>query len=110
LEDLFAINYRFQGLAEKKPETQETVLVKRIKYRVRSIKGCWLVLDAGIYSYQGVFKERCKTQETNLGIMAFLRGLCVKPPLHPLPLDFDRRRTGRFGRRDWGAPATLELG
>jgi hypothetical protein len=25
-------------------------------------------------------------------------------------LDFDRRRTGRFGRRDWGAPATLELG
>jgi hypothetical protein len=38
LEDLSAINYRLQGLAEKKPETQETVLVKRIKYRVRSIK------------------------------------------------------------------------
>jgi hypothetical protein len=31
LEDLFAINYRSQGLAEKKPETQEIVLVKRIK-------------------------------------------------------------------------------
>jgi hypothetical protein len=31
LEELFVINYRLQGLAEKKPETQETVLVKRIK-------------------------------------------------------------------------------
>jgi hypothetical protein len=30
LVDLCAINYRLQGLAEKKPETQETVLVKRI--------------------------------------------------------------------------------
>jgi hypothetical protein len=38
LEDLSAINYRLQGLAEKKPETQETMLVKRIKHRVRSIK------------------------------------------------------------------------
>jgi hypothetical protein len=86
------------------------MLVKRIKLRVRSIKGCLLVLDVGIYSYQGVFKERCKTQETDLGIMAFLRGVYVKPPLHPLPLDFDRQRTGRFGRRDLGTPATLELG
>jgi hypothetical protein len=39
LEDLSAINYRLQGLAEKKPKTQEIVLVKRIKHRVRSIKG-----------------------------------------------------------------------
>jgi hypothetical protein len=38
LVDLSAINYRLQGLAEKKPETQETVLVKRIKLRVRSVK------------------------------------------------------------------------
>jgi hypothetical protein len=38
LEDLYAINYRLQGLAEENPETQETVLVKRIKHRVRSIK------------------------------------------------------------------------
>jgi hypothetical protein len=83
LEDLSVINNRLQGLTEKKPETQETGLVKRIKLRVRSIKGCLLVLDAGIYSYQGVFKERCKTQKTDLGIMAFLRGLYVKPPLHP---------------------------
>jgi hypothetical protein len=36
LEDQFVINYRFQGLAEKKPETQETVPVKRTKLRVRS--------------------------------------------------------------------------
>jgi hypothetical protein len=32
------INYRFQGLAEKKPETQETVLEKMIKLGVRSVK------------------------------------------------------------------------
>jgi hypothetical protein len=38
LEDVSAINYRLQELAEKKPETQETVLMKRIIHRVRSIK------------------------------------------------------------------------
>jgi hypothetical protein len=29
LEDVFAINYRSQGLANKKPETHQIVLVKR---------------------------------------------------------------------------------
>jgi hypothetical protein len=29
LEDLFVNNYRSQGLANKKPETHQTVLVKR---------------------------------------------------------------------------------
>jgi hypothetical protein len=38
LEDLSAINNRLQGLPEKKPETQETMLVKRIKLGVRSVK------------------------------------------------------------------------
>jgi hypothetical protein len=38
LEDLFVNNYRSHGLAEKKPETQETVLAKRIKLGVRSVK------------------------------------------------------------------------
>jgi hypothetical protein len=37
LEDLFMNNYRSQGLAEKKPETQEIVLAKRIKHGVRSV-------------------------------------------------------------------------
>jgi hypothetical protein len=55
------------------------VLVKKIKLGVRSVKGCWLVLDAGIYSYQGVFKERCKTQETDLRNSPFLRGFRAKP-------------------------------
>jgi hypothetical protein len=32
------INRRFQGVTEKIPETQRTVLVKRIKLEVRSIK------------------------------------------------------------------------
>jgi hypothetical protein len=32
------INYRLQGLAEKKPETQGTVLVKRIKLGIRSVE------------------------------------------------------------------------
>jgi hypothetical protein len=44
LEDLSAINYRLQGLAEKEPETQETVLVKRIKLGVRSVKEFWMDL------------------------------------------------------------------
>jgi hypothetical protein len=44
LEDLVVINYRLQGLAEKKPETQETVLVKRIKLGVRSVKDPWVEL------------------------------------------------------------------
>jgi hypothetical protein len=38
LEDLFAIIYRFQGVAEKIPETQKIVLEKRIKLGVRSVK------------------------------------------------------------------------
>jgi hypothetical protein len=36
--DIFAIIYRFQGVAEKIPETQEIVLDKRIKLGVRSVK------------------------------------------------------------------------
>jgi hypothetical protein len=45
---LFAINYRFQGVAEKIPETQGTVLVKRIKLEVRSVKVLGMDLVAGI--------------------------------------------------------------
>jgi hypothetical protein len=44
LEDLFVINYRSQGLAKKNHKTQETMLVKRIKYRVRSVKEPWVDL------------------------------------------------------------------
>jgi hypothetical protein len=43
-EDLDVINYRLQGLANKKPETQETVLVNRSKIRVRSTKALGLDL------------------------------------------------------------------
>jgi hypothetical protein len=42
LEDLSAINYRFQGVADKKPENQGTVLEKRIKLGVRSVKEEWV--------------------------------------------------------------------
>jgi hypothetical protein len=45
---LFAINSRLQGLAEKKPETQETVLAKRIKLGVRSVKELGMDLVEGI--------------------------------------------------------------
>jgi hypothetical protein len=41
------INYRFGGVAEKILETQETVLVKRIKLRVRSMKEPWTDLISG---------------------------------------------------------------
>jgi hypothetical protein len=39
LEDLVVINYRSQGLAEKVPETHQTVLANRSKIKVRSGKG-----------------------------------------------------------------------
>jgi hypothetical protein len=48
LEDLFVINRRFQGVAEKIPETQGTMFVKLIKLGVRSIKVLWLDLVANI--------------------------------------------------------------
>jgi hypothetical protein len=38
LEDLFLNNYTSQGVAEKTSETQQTVLVKLVKFGVRSIK------------------------------------------------------------------------
>jgi hypothetical protein len=41
-KDLYAIIYRFLGLARKIPETHQTVLVNRSKIRVRSIKGLGL--------------------------------------------------------------------
>jgi hypothetical protein len=43
-KDLFASNYRFQGVAKKIPKTQETVLVKRIKLGIRFIKA-----SGGVY-------------------------------------------------------------
>jgi hypothetical protein len=42
------INRRFQGVAGKIPETQETVLVKRLKLGVRSVKVLGMDLVAGI--------------------------------------------------------------
>jgi hypothetical protein len=40
LGDLDVIKCRSQGVAEEISETQQTVLAKSIKDRVRSIKGC----------------------------------------------------------------------
>jgi hypothetical protein len=48
LEDLVAIIYRSQGLADKIPETHQTVLVNRSKPRVRSTKRAQLDLSGGI--------------------------------------------------------------
>jgi hypothetical protein len=45
---MFAINRRFPGVAEKISETQETVLVKLIKLRVRSEKALGMDLVTGI--------------------------------------------------------------
>jgi hypothetical protein len=44
LEDLVVINYRPQGVVEEISETQQTVLVKRIKLGVRSTKALGLDL------------------------------------------------------------------
>jgi hypothetical protein len=68
-KDLFAINYKFQGVTEKKPETQETVLVKRIKLRVRSIKVlCWIYVRR-VGFFQGVMSKGCKTHERAYGLL-----------------------------------------
>jgi hypothetical protein len=50
LEDLFVNNYRSQGIAEEISETQQTVLAKRIKDIVRSIKGCGWALCVKVES------------------------------------------------------------
>jgi hypothetical protein len=56
------INYRFQGLAEKKPETHQIVLAKLIKLGVRSVKGlCWIYVRK-VGFFQGVMSKGCKTQ------------------------------------------------
>jgi hypothetical protein len=46
-KDLFAINYRFQGVAEEICKTQRIVLAKRTKDRVRSIKGSGGIMCEG---------------------------------------------------------------
>jgi hypothetical protein len=85
LEDLFVIHYRLQGLAEKKPETQETVLVKRIKHRVRSIKERGWALCVKVGSLVGVICTLVETHKTDLIITGKGRGLCAKPPCLLLP-------------------------
>jgi hypothetical protein len=52
--DLVVINYRFQGVAEKIPETQETVLVRLTKLKVRSVKVLGMDLVAGISRSRGL--------------------------------------------------------
>jgi hypothetical protein len=63
---MFAVNYRFQGVAEKIPETQEIVLVKRIKLWVRSVKVPWVDLDLKNLIFLGGF--RGKVQDSNNSI------------------------------------------
>jgi hypothetical protein len=41
--DLVVIIYRFQGVAEKIPETPQTVLANRSKVRVRSENELWWI-------------------------------------------------------------------
>jgi hypothetical protein len=60
---MFAINYRFQGVAEKIRKTQGTVLAKDTKVGVRSAKGRWLDLDAKNLIDVRVIWKTCKTQK-----------------------------------------------
>jgi hypothetical protein len=103
LEDLSAINYRLQGLVEKKPETQETILVKRRKHRAISIKGRGWALCVKVGSLEGVICRLVETHKTYLIITGKRRGLCAKPPCLLLPLN--RTRTG--ARRSWPAAALM---
>jgi hypothetical protein len=56
------------------------VLGKRIKLRVRSIKGCWLDLCRDLIDLGGFFQKELDTT-LNLLDSGKLRGLGVKPPL-----------------------------
>jgi hypothetical protein len=68
-KDLFAFNYKFQGVAEKNPETQETVLVIRIKLVVRSIKELYWIYVRRVGFFQGVMSKGCKTLERAYGLL-----------------------------------------
>jgi hypothetical protein len=63
LENLVAIIYRSQGLAEKIPETHQTVLANRTKPRVRSAKMARLDLFTKDLMIPGGYLESCKTHE-----------------------------------------------
>jgi hypothetical protein len=68
LEDLSAINYRLQGLAEKKPH-KKLVLMKRIKHRVRSIKECgWTGFGETIRS-RGFLIVLLRHKKRDLGLL-----------------------------------------
>jgi hypothetical protein len=63
LKDLFVNNYRFQGVAEKIPETPQTVLTNRSKIRVRSEKELgWIWLRRNLMDLGG-FLQDCKTRK-----------------------------------------------
>jgi hypothetical protein len=110
LEDLSAINYRLQGLAEKKPKTQETVLLKRIKLGVRServlgwigfaetirSRGFLIVLlrhMKQIYSLQ----EKAGGYVQNRHVFSYLWTELAQA--HGGPGRWGRRRSGRRGTR-----------
>jgi hypothetical protein len=67
LEDLSAINYRLQGLVEKKHETQETMLVNRSKIRVGSGKRVWDGSDCKESKDLGGYAGTCKTHKIAYG-------------------------------------------
>jgi hypothetical protein len=66
LEDLSAINYRYQGLANKNPETQQIVLVKRIKLGVRSVKVPWVDLDLKNLIFPGGFQGKVQDSSNSI--------------------------------------------
>jgi hypothetical protein len=63
LEDLVAIIYRPQGLAEKIPVTYQTVLANRFKIRVRSEKEPCFGSRCRNLKDLGVLPETTKTQK-----------------------------------------------
>jgi hypothetical protein len=105
------INYRLQWLAEKKPETQETVIVKRIKHRVRPIKERGWALCVKVGSLEGVICRLVETHKIDLIITGKGKGICAKPPCLLLPLD--RTRTSAkevLAEGVAGAPGVEGLG
>jgi hypothetical protein len=112
LEDLFMNNYRSQGLAEKKPETQEIVLVKRIKLGVRSVKVLGWIGSKESNRSRG-FSRKGQDTKDRTKITRKSMGLIAK---RPYLLPFDRADRGKPGEAaalvagGAGAPASWGLG
>jgi hypothetical protein len=87
------------------------VLAKLIQLGVGSVKDHWLDLDAGIYSYQGVLWETCKTQKRIYELKDVSGSWMKNDRTHLLPLSRGGQEVlVKVGAGDWHGFVSVELG